>query len=143
MFIPFKSSGREVIKDNVRQQPVTPRSSSTIRLRSRGRSYTPNQELIAASSLLRRFSFNDLKFATSNFKYDNLLGEGGFGSVFKGWVDQDENYATKPGIGIPIAVKTLNLNGLQGHKEWLVCDHTNPGYISLYVSYLFNLHHFY
>ncbi|KAG2284303.1 hypothetical protein Bca52824_055523 [Brassica carinata] len=26
----------------------------------------------------------------------------------------------KPGTGLTVAVKTLNLDGLQGHKEWLV-----------------------
>ncbi|CAF1921298.1 unnamed protein product [Brassica oleracea var. botrytis] len=26
----------------------------------------------------------------------------------------------KPGTGLTVAVKTLNLDGLQGHKEWLI-----------------------
>jgi hypothetical protein len=26
----------------------------------------------------------------------------------------------KPGTGLTVAVKTLNHDGLQGHKEWLV-----------------------
>ena len=69
---------------------------------------------------LRSFNFAELRAATRNFRPDTLLGEGGFGSVFKGWVDEHGFMATRPGTGIVIAVKKLNLEGLQGHKEWLV-----------------------
>jgi len=31
----------------------------------------------------------------------------------------------KPGTGLTVAVKTLNHDGLQGHKEWLVWDISN------------------
>ncbi|CAN1172953.1 Serine/threonine-protein kinase BIK1, partial [Linum perenne] len=34
----------------------------------------------------RSFTFGDLKAATRNFRSDSLIGEGGFGCVFKGWV---------------------------------------------------------
>eukprot|EP00249_Psilotum_nudum_P018967 c27042_g1_i1 orf=305-1588(-) len=68
---------------------------------------------------LRSFSFSDLRAATRNFRPDSLLGEGGFGCVFKGWIDEHGLIATKPGTGIVIAVKKLNQEGLQGHKEWL------------------------
>ncbi|XP_020202895.1 receptor-like cytoplasmic kinase 176 [Cajanus cajan] len=125
-------AGRKVTNDVVRHQPVTSRSSTTKRSRNRARGCTPNMshELIVASSLLRRFSFNDLKLATRNFKAENFLGEGGFGTVLKGWISQHGNYAARPGTGIPVAVKSLNLNGLQGHKEWLT-----------EISYLSELHH--
>ncbi|KAL1121783.1 hypothetical protein V6Z11_D01G256600 [Gossypium hirsutum] len=46
-------------------------------------------------------------------------GQGGFGSVYKGWVDEHSLTATKPGSGILIAVKRHNQDGIQGHKEWL------------------------
>ncbi len=58
--------------------------------------------------------------ATRNFRPDSVVGEGGFGSVFKGWIDEHSLTATKPGTGMMIAVKRLNQEGLQGHKEWLV-----------------------
>jgi hypothetical protein len=48
------------------------------------------------------------------------LGEGGFGSVYKGWVDETGTAAARAGTGITVAVKQLNHEGLQGHKEWLV-----------------------
>ncbi|KAF9599283.1 hypothetical protein IFM89_036581 [Coptis chinensis] len=82
---------------------------------------TPRSEgEILQSSNLKSFSFSELRNATRNFRPDSVLGEGGFGSVFKGWIDENLLTATKPGTGIVIAVKRLNQEGFQGHKEWLV-----------------------
>lgn len=72
-----------------------------------------------SSGSLRAFSFNELSAATRNFRPDSLLGAGGFGCVFKGWIDEQTFKATRPGTGLVIAVKKLNQEGLQGHKEWL------------------------
>ncbi|KAF3952094.1 hypothetical protein ACB098_06G158800 [Castanea mollissima] len=81
---------------------------------------TPRTEgEILQSSNLKSFTFNNLKTATRNFRPDSVLGEGGFGCVFKGWIDEHSFTAAKPGTGIVIAVKRLNQEGLQGHKEWL------------------------
>ncbi|XP_044506604.1 probable serine/threonine-protein kinase PBL9 [Mangifera indica] len=81
---------------------------------------TPRSEgEILQSPNLKSFSFGDLRMATRNFRPDSVLGEGGFGSVFKGWIDEHSFAATKPGTGIVIAVKRLNQEGFQGHKEWL------------------------
>eukprot|EP00250_Pteridium_aquilinum_P006066 c16051_g2_i1 orf=474-1055(+) len=80
-------------------------------------------------SQLKSFSYIDLRSATKNFRPDSLLGEGGFGCVYKGWIDEHGNPA-KPGTGLTVAVKTLNSSGLQGHKEWLA-----------EVTYLGHLHH--
>ncbi|KAI4370599.1 hypothetical protein MLD38_018936 [Melastoma candidum] len=77
------------------------------------------EEEILRSSNLKSFMFNDLKTATRNFRPDSVLGEGGFGCVFKGWIDEQTYTAAKPGTGLVIAVKRLNQDGLQGHKEWL------------------------
>lgn len=82
---------------------------------------TPRSEgEILEISNLKNYSFSELKMATRNFRPDSVLGEGGFGSVFKGWIDEHSLTATRPGTGIVIAVKRLNQEGLQGHKEWLV-----------------------
>ncbi|XP_038883360.1 receptor-like cytoplasmic kinase 176 [Benincasa hispida] len=83
--------------------PVTPRSEDEIL-------QCPN---------LKNFSFNELKTATRNFRPDSVVGEGGFGSVFKGWIDEHSLTPTKAGTGLVIAVKRLNRDGVQGHKEWL------------------------
>ncbi|KAI9154191.1 hypothetical protein LWI28_022411 [Acer negundo] len=83
-------------------------------------SQTPRSECeILQSTKIKNFSFSDLKAATRNFRPDSVLGEGGFGSVFKGWIDEHSLTATRPGTGIVIAVKRLNQEGFQGHKEWL------------------------
>ncbi|KAJ6747095.1 hypothetical protein OIU74_029544 [Salix koriyanagi] len=81
---------------------------------------TPRSECeILQSSNLKTFTFRELKTATRNFRPDSVLGEGGFGSVFKGWVDEHSLSATRPGAGMVIAVKRLNQQGFQGHREWL------------------------
>ncbi|XP_010554610.1 PREDICTED: serine/threonine-protein kinase BIK1-like [Tarenaya hassleriana] len=74
---------------------------------------------ILQSASVKSFTFNELKLATRNFRPDSVVGEGGFGSVFKGWIDENTLTPTKPGTGLVIAVKRLNQEGLQGHREWL------------------------
>ncbi|CAH9087367.1 unnamed protein product [Cuscuta epithymum] len=85
---------------------------------------------ILFSPTVKSFQFNELKNATRNFRPDSLLGEGGFGYVFKGWIDEHTLTAVKPGFGMVVAVKRLKPEGFQGHKEWLT-----------EVNYLGQLHH--
>ncbi|KAJ6815063.1 putative serine/threonine-protein kinase PBL9 isoform X2 [Iris pallida] len=95
-------------------------SVSSSRVSSSSVPLTPRSEgEILQSSNLKSFTFNELKSATRNFRPDSVLGEGGFGSVFKGWLDETNLTPTRPGTGIVIAVKRLNQEGHQGHKEWL------------------------
>ncbi|KAJ0095852.1 hypothetical protein Patl1_15829 [Pistacia atlantica] len=80
---------------------------------------TPRSEgEILSSPNLKAFTFNELKNATRNFRPDSLLGEGGFGYVFKGWIDEHTLSPAKPGSGMVVAVKKLKPEGFQGHKEW-------------------------
>ncbi|KAL8245723.1 hypothetical protein R6Q59_006939 [Mikania micrantha] len=74
-----------------------------------GRIVTPN---------LKCYTFGELKSATRNFRPDTVLGEGGFGRVFKGWVDGVTYAPSKVGIGIAVAVKKSNPDSPQGLKEW-------------------------
>ncbi|KAK4262003.1 hypothetical protein QN277_027620 [Acacia crassicarpa] len=67
---------------------------------------------------LKVFSFVDLKAATKNFKHDTLLGEGGFGKVYKGWLDEKTLTPSKAGSGIVVAIKKLNPESVQGFQEW-------------------------
>lgn len=74
---------------------------------------------VSGACALKSFSFIDLRNATKNFRSESLLGEGGFGCVFKGWIDEHTYLPTKPGTGIVVAVKKLKRGSLQGYKEWL------------------------
>ena len=65
---------------------------------------------------LRIFTFAELRAATRNFRNDTVVGEGGFGKVYKGWLD------SKSGSTV-VAVKKLNPESLQGFEEWQVCLH--------------------
>lgn len=47
-----------------------------------------------------------------------VLGEGGFGKVFKGWID--EKALGKSGNATLVAVKKLNSESFQGFEEWQV-----------------------
>ncbi|PWZ31402.1 Enolase 1 [Zea mays] len=100
-------------------------------MRDRNELPTPRTEgEILSSSNLKAFTFNDLKNATKNFRPDSLLGEGGFGHVYKGWIDEHTLAPSRPGSGMVVAVKKLKPEGFQGHKEWLT-----------EVDYLGQLHH--
>ncbi|XP_035539584.1 putative receptor-like protein kinase At1g72540 [Juglans regia] len=67
-------------------------------------------------SNLHVFTLKELKAITQNFSASNYLGEGGFGRVYKGFIDDK----LRPGLETqPVAVKVLDLEGTQGHREWL------------------------
>ena len=71
-----------------------------------------------ATNLLIAFTFDELKAITGNFRQDYVLGGGGFGSVFKGFVTQDLKEGLQP---LQVAVKVHDGdNSFQGHREWLV-----------------------
>lgn len=57
------------------------------------------------------FTFRELATATKNFRQECLLGDGGFGRVYKGTIQSS---------GQIVAVKQLDRNGMQGNKEFLV-----------------------
>ncbi|KAI7993900.1 putative serine/threonine-protein kinase PBL19 [Camellia lanceoleosa] len=77
---------------------------------------------------LRVFSLSELRTATNDFNRLLKIGEGGFGSVYKGTIRPPDGN----GDPIVVAIKKLNQHGLQGHKQWLaevqflgVVDHPN------------------
>ncbi|KAL4609770.1 hypothetical protein ACB092_08G005400 [Castanea dentata] len=63
------------------------------------------------NSAAKTFTFRELATATKNFRQECLLGEGGFGRVYKGTLQASEQV---------VAVKQLDRNGLHGYKEFLV-----------------------
>ncbi|KAJ7980852.1 Protein kinase [Quillaja saponaria] len=69
---------------------------------------------------LRMFSFSELKSATRGFSRALLIGEGGFGCVYRGIVRvPKEDLDESPDSKMDVAIKQLNRNGFQGHKEWI------------------------
>ncbi|MQM03021.1 hypothetical protein Taro_035786 [Colocasia esculenta] len=79
--------------------------------------FTPEElSLSLAGSNLHVFTMAELKAVTNSFSMSHRIGEGGFGPVFKGYVDEK----LRPGLKAQhVAVKLLDQEGLQGHKEWL------------------------
>ncbi|XP_034688909.1 probable serine/threonine-protein kinase PBL16 isoform X2 [Vitis riparia] len=71
----------------------------------------------SAANPLIVFTFNELKQITGNFRQDYVLGGGGFGSVYKGFITEDLMEGLQP---LPVAVKVHDGdNSFQGHREWL------------------------
>lgn len=70
------------------------------------------------SNDLRMFTFSELKSATRGFSRALMIGEGGFGSVYRGVVRVSDHH-DGPNSMLDVAIKQLNRNGFQGHKEWI------------------------
>ncbi|KAJ6989711.1 L-type lectin-domain containing receptor kinase IX.1-like [Populus alba x Populus x berolinensis] len=58
----------------------------------------------------RRFSYDDLVSATNNFSDLRKLGEGGFGAVYRGYLND---------MDMEIAVKKISRSSRQGKKEYI------------------------
>ncbi|XP_008793607.2 probable serine/threonine-protein kinase PBL25 [Phoenix dactylifera] len=71
----------------------------------------PKKETGNGNIASQTFTFRELATATRNFRADCLLGEGGFGRVYKGHLEKTNQL---------VAVKQLDRNSLQGNKEFLV-----------------------
>lgn len=58
----------------------------------------------------KKFSYNELVSATSNFAEENKLGQGGFGRVYKGYLKVINSY---------VAIKRVSGGSAQGIKEYI------------------------
>uniref|UniRef100_A0A7C9CTF1 non-specific serine/threonine protein kinase n=1 Tax=Opuntia streptacantha TaxID=393608 RepID=A0A7C9CTF1_OPUST len=110
-------------KDEADRKDVPPTSNSNISKLSSGadrqkmrndvglrRESSVPKNVPDANISAHTFTFRELAAATQNFRDECFLGEGGFGRVYKGRLDN----------GQVVAVKQLDRNGLQGNREFLV-----------------------
>ncbi|KAI8573880.1 hypothetical protein RHMOL_Rhmol01G0309900 [Rhododendron molle] len=109
--------------------------ASSSRRSESARDFTDSLEFFTQprANNLRVFTFGELKAATRGFSRGMMIGEGGFGCVYRGVVrvsDVDDSNCS--GSNMDVAVKQLNRNGfqarllfpaplsiIQGHKEWI------------------------
>ncbi|KAK3155438.1 hypothetical protein QOZ80_2BG0203310 [Eleusine coracana subsp. coracana] len=97
-----------------KKKAVRRMQSATARLRSLS---LDDLSRTLATSGLHAFTLGELKAATRGFSSSHFIGEGGFGPVYKGFLDD----RLRPGEIEPqhVAVKYLDADGPQGHREWL------------------------
>ncbi|KAK8942311.1 Serine/threonine-protein kinase [Platanthera guangdongensis] len=77
---------------------------------------TEHLSISLSGSNLHAFTLSDLQVITGRFSGSKLLGKGGFGPVYRGLIDG----RVRPGMEPQeVAVKILDLDGVQGHREWL------------------------
>ena len=92
----------------------------------------------SAANPLIAFTFEELKIITGNFRQDGVLGGGGFGSVYKGFISEDlrEGLQLQP---LPVAVKVHDGdNSYQGHREWLVVFLSFPFFFLFFLVFFFH-----
>ncbi|KAL8151827.1 hypothetical protein V2J09_021635 [Rumex salicifolius] len=80
----------------------------------------PNGEMLETPNL-RIFSYAELKTATKGFKPDTVLGIGGFGKVYRGWVDDNKlgiSFKNTSSSKTVVAVKKLSSDSMQGFEQW-------------------------
>lgn len=71
--------------------------------------YDDDEDLLGIDTMPNTFSYSELKNATSDFNRDNKLGEGGFGPVYKGILND----------GRDVAVKQLSIGSHQGKSQFV------------------------
>ncbi|XP_073046972.1 serine/threonine-protein kinase PBL27-like [Primulina eburnea] len=111
---------KEVAKESVKEG-LAPQSNSHLKgvssdkSKSRIGNESKKETAIAKEPIAhiaaQTFTFRELAAATKNFRPECLLGEGGFGRVYKGRLESTCQV---------VAVKQLDRNGLQGNREFLV-----------------------
>ncbi|XP_051132312.1 probable serine/threonine-protein kinase PBL7 [Andrographis paniculata] len=97
-----KQASKVTRKKNKSLEPIEPVS---VKLKDTPKDGSSNK--IAAKT----FTFREMAAATKNFRAGCLIGEGGFGRVYKGQLE---------GYNKIVAIKQLDRNGLQGNREFLV-----------------------
>ncbi|GAB4830584.1 hypothetical protein Ancab_020350 [Ancistrocladus abbreviatus] len=96
----YSCSARQARPKPTLTEPAKPRTTDA----------APGDGSLPYPASTRFLSYDELKEATNNFEPASILGEGGFGRVFKGVLSD----------GTAVAIKRLTSGGQQGDKEFLV-----------------------
>ncbi|XP_065857698.1 uncharacterized protein [Euphorbia lathyris] len=75
-------------------------------------------QILEGPNYMKEFTFADLEIATKNFSSDNLLGKGGFGDVYKGWLKEKTFAPSRTGIGRAVAIKKCMQRSRHGFQQW-------------------------
>ncbi|XP_042040181.1 probable serine/threonine-protein kinase PBL23 [Salvia splendens] len=106
----LRKSFQEFKKQNKRHTSFA--SLSTRSDRSKIRYISNEIEKLGNGNIIAQvFTYTEICDATKNFSHSNLIGEGGFGKVYKGYLESKH---------MEVAVKQLDRNGFQGNKEFLI-----------------------
>ncbi|CAM8977289.1 unnamed protein product [Rhodiola kirilowii] len=76
---------------------------------TKNRSSSKSPSVPLPSHTCRRFTFDEIRTATANFDSNFIIGAGGFGNVYRGYIDQGT---------IAVAIKRLNPSSKQGAHEF-------------------------
>lgn len=101
----LKKRKKKEVLDQIQPTSENPRKNPPLKVKDSSKDGGSGH--IAAQT----FAFRELAAATRNFRGDCLLGEGGFGRVYKGRLESFDQI---------VAIKQLDRNGLQGNREFLV-----------------------
>ncbi|KAD4585408.1 hypothetical protein E3N88_23009 [Mikania micrantha] len=109
---PFSSNQENSVQGNINLSTTSKGNNMFPHMKEDSADFT------SPSPILKEFRFSDLKKATRSFSPDLILGEGGFGKVFLGWVEENTLIPSKQGVGMAVAVKRLSQGSNQGVAEW-------------------------
>ncbi|KAF0911504.1 hypothetical protein E2562_011148 [Oryza meyeriana var. granulata] len=99
---------KELQEEDHEKSILSPRQKAAASLKEKGLS-TPRYGYpeLQLPEHISRFSMSKISKATDNFYSRNLIGEGGYGPVYKGKLG-----------GVPVAIKLLRPHGKQGFPEY-------------------------
>ncbi|CAI9260408.1 unnamed protein product [Lactuca saligna] len=110
---PSKEALKIPSKQSILESPNIKSPSSVVVITKDVKSLRQNP---GSYSNLDVFTYDEMRMATKLFRPDQVLGEGGFGVVYKGLIDDNVRSGYSK---TQVAVKELDPEGIQGDREWL------------------------